>query len=192
MNGCCYNLFMTPFEKAALGLAREELLRDLSGRVVEVGCGTGVNFGLYPEPEKVLALEPDEEMRRVAESVRPPGLDLRQGLAEAIPVPDASVDHLVVTLVFCSVESLMQSLLEARRVLKPEGTLHFLEHVKGDGIYGRLHDWCTPLWSRIAGGCHLNRETVSVLTEAGFEVIELREVLRFIGTPFVMGRARAC
>ncbi len=181
---------MTPFERAALGRARRELLLDLRGRILEIGCGTGVNFSLYAEPENVLALEPDEAMRLTAEQVRPEGLELRKGQAESLPLPDASVDHMVVTLVFCSVESMQRSLGEARRVLKPGGALHFLEHVRGSGMFGRLHDLCTPLWSRVAAGCHLNRNTVAVLREAGFELTEVREVLRFIGTPFVVGRAK--
>ena len=79
---------------------------------------------------------------------------------------------------------------EMKRLLRPGGTVHLLEHIKGVGLPGRLHDLCTPLWSKVAGGCHLNRNTLELLQESGFRIEERTTVLSFIGTPFVQARVR--
>jgi ubiquinone/menaquinone biosynthesis C-methylase UbiE len=188
MSGCCYDIFMKPFEWAALARARAELIGPLSGRVLEIGSGTGANFPYYRQPELVTAVEPDEQMMKRALRVRPSGLDLHSCFAEELPLSDDCVDHVVSTLVLCSVKDPYRSLHEIRRVCKPGGQLHLIEHVKGRGLAGRLHDLCTPVWSRLAHGCHLNRETMLILQETGFQLDEERVVLNFLGTPFILGR----
>lgn len=190
MCGCCYDFLMTPIERRWLGRARARLIGGLRGKTLDVGSGTGVNFGYFSEPSNVVACEPNPDMRRVAETRRPEGLTLIDSGAECIEVSDHLFDHVVVTLVLCTVTDLEASLSEFRRVLKPGGQLHFLEHVRGDGFIGKLNDWCTPLWSRLAGGCHLNRRTIEKIQSMGFQVDQEETVFRLLNTPFVMGRAR--
>lgn len=190
MNGCCYDLFMSPFEAVALRQARSELIAPLSGRILEIGSGTGANFRLYQEPALVTAVEPDPEMMKRAESLRPPGLDLKTCRAEELPLGDGCFDHVVSTLVFCSLSDVGRAVDEIVRVCKPGARLHLLEHVKGKGLPGRLHTLCTPVWSKICGGCHLDRETLTDLVRFGFELEEERVVLNFLGTPFVFSRMK--
>jgi SAM-dependent methyltransferase len=93
------------------------------------------------------------------------------GTAEALPVPDASVDAVVFSLVLCSVSSVPQALAEARRVLRPGGTLVAYEHVRSaNRLVARLEDLVAPLWSLLAAGCHPNRDPVAALADAGFVV----------------------
>ena len=190
MNGFCYDILMKPFEVAALSRARAELVGPLSGRILEIGCGTGANFHLYHRPELVDAVEPDEGMLERALQIRPSGLVLHSCSAEELSLGDNLFDHVVSTLVFCSLKDPLRSAREICRVCKPGAKLHLVEHVRGVGLAGCLHDFCTPLWSKLAGGCHLNRETGSMLEAAGFQVEEQRVVLNFLGTPFVLSRLR--
>lgn len=179
---------MWPFERVALRRAREELLAPLRGRVLELGSGTGANFPFYQEPHLVTAVEPDHHMMQRALKSRPSGLMLEEGYAEEIPLADASVDHVVSTLVLCSVKDPVLALGEIRRVCKPNGRLHLIEHVRGRGVPGSLHDFFTPIWSKICAGCHLNRETMHLLRECGFQLEEEKVVFNFLGTPFVFSR----
>jgi ubiquinone/menaquinone biosynthesis C-methylase UbiE len=117
-------------------------------------------------------------------------MTLLKGRAEELPLPSDSFDHIVSTFVFCSVHDTTRSIEEVIRVARPGATLHLIEHVKGVGLPGRLHELFTPLWSRICGGCHLNRKTLTLLEKAGFELHERRVLLNFIGTPFVLARLR--
>lgn len=181
---------MTPIERYGLGQARRQLLGELTGTILDVGAGTGVNFPYFAEPTQVVACEPNSKMRRRAEKRRPAGLTLLDCSAESLAVDDGSFDHIITTLVLCTVADLEAAFGEFRRVLKPGGHLHFIEHVRGEGFTGQLHDWCTPLWSKIAGGCHLNRCTVELIREAGFQVEREDTVWRLLNTPFVAGSAR--
>jgi ubiquinone/menaquinone biosynthesis C-methylase UbiE len=95
------------------------------------------------------------------------------GRAEALPFSDWSFDNVVTTLALCSVRDLDAALAEIRRVLRPGGTLHFLEHVRGEGDTARWQDRLTPIQCRIADGCHLNRDTAAAIERAGFELAEL-------------------
>jgi ubiquinone/menaquinone biosynthesis C-methylase UbiE len=94
--------------------------------------------------------------------------------AEALPFADASFDTVVATLVFCSVGDVARARAEVRRVLKPSGTFRFIEHVRAEGITGRIQDSLTPIQRRIAAGYHLNRRTVEAIEEAGMELVELQ------------------
>ena len=187
MNACCYDTLMRPFERLALQSLRKELLGSLEGTTLEIGFGTGVNFEHYSFPEQVIAIEPDLDMSKSCSA--PPGLQVRDWSAENLPLPDDQFENVVSTLVLCSVPDLPDCLSELKRVLTPDRQLHFIEHVKGEGMIGRLHDLCTPLWSRIAGGCRLNRHTVQAIEAAGFQLQECEVSFQFLGTPFVWGRA---
>lgn len=179
---------MRPFEIFALRAARRELVAELRGEILEIGCGTGANFPHYGEPQNLTATEPDPDMFRFSQACCPEETALENWSAEELPLPDHSVTHVVSTLVFCSVGNLERTFQELKRVLKPGGTLHLIEHVKGNGVPGRLHELCTPVWSRICGGCHLNRETLVAAEKHGFERAESRTLFNFIGTPFVFAR----
>lgn len=189
MNGRIYDFLISPLEKCWIDKARAKLLGDLEGTILDLGTGTGANFPHLTGASRVIALDPDPHMLTVAESIAPAGFEIMRGSAENLALPDGHCDHVVSTLVLCSVSQPAQVFEEIKRVLKPGGTFHFLEHVRGDGIWGKLHDWCTPFWSRVAGGCELNRYTLSHLVDAGFEVNEQKVDFTFLGTPFILGRA---
>jgi ubiquinone/menaquinone biosynthesis C-methylase UbiE len=181
---------------------RLQLLRGLSGRVVEVGAGSGVSFAHYPSSVSVLiAIEPEPALReralRAAESAPVP-VRVLDGMAEHTPVADSSVDAVVFAGVLCSVDDPRCVLDEARRVLKPDGELRFYEHVVAHnprlrGVQ-RLLD--ATIWPRFFGGCRTTRDTEATLTSAGF-TIEERERFSFRPTllatpvaPRILGRAR--
>jgi SAM-dependent methyltransferase len=180
---------------------RRQLLEGLAGTVCEVGCGQGLNFALYPPAvTRVIAVEPEPTLRRHAHAAArrsPVRVDVVGGCADALPVQDGSCDVVVASLVLCTVPSLPPALAEARRVLTPGGELRFYEHVRSSyGVVGRLEDAIAPVWSRLAGGCHPNRDPVSALRDAGYDV---GEVDRFAFSPqrgvprtaHVIGRATA-
>ena len=180
--------------------ARRELLQGLRGSVVELGCGSGLNFRHYPsEVSRVTALEPEPQLRRLAHrAARRAGVrvEVLGGVAEHLPLADGSQDAVVSALVLCSVDDLAGSLKEVRRVLRPRGEFRFLEHVRGPGVGGALEDLLDPLWSRIAGGCHLNRESELEVARVGLRVEELRELgTTVLGVPLpgprmLLGAAR--
>lgn len=178
-----YDRVVAPAEHASFGPWRRELLGGLSGRVLEVGSGTGVNIELYPDTvEHVTFTEPDPLMRRqleaklgralVAGRFGPAGSDVRTDTATALDVADASVDNVVATLVLCTVADPAAALVEIRRVLRPGGRLVFLEHVAADHRPDRLR-WqkrVDPVWRHVAGGCRLTRSTQESIEAAGFEI----------------------
>lgn len=155
--------------------SRRELVASASGTVVEIGAGYGATFEVYGDGvASVLALEPDPALRAAASDAatraRIP-ITVVEGLGESIPAPDASVDTVVSSLVLCSVGDQAEVLREIRRVLKPDGRFLFYEHVRSTHrVLAALEDAATPLWSRLAGGCHPNRDTVAAIAAAGFRV----------------------
>lgn len=165
---------------------RRELLDGLSGRVIEVGAGHGLNFALYPATvEHVLAVEPEPLLRKAAleaAAEAPVSIEVVEGVAGQLPADDASVDAAVASLVLCSVPDQAQALAELHRVLRPSGRLHFYEHVAAHGSIAhrvqRLAD--ATFWPRVAGGCHLTRDTTAAIEAAGFEIEHSR---RFSFTP---------
>lgn len=180
---------------------RQELLQGLRGSVLELGCGSGLNFRHYPrEVLRVTALEPEPQLRRLALSAARRAavpVELLDGVAERLPFPDGSQDAVVSALVLCSVDDLAGSLAEVRRVLRPGGEFRFLEHVRGRGVSGRVEDLLDPLWSRVAGGCHLNRESQVEVERAGLRVEEVRELattalgIPLPGPRMLLGTARS-
>lgn len=159
---------------------RRGLLEDLSGDVCEIGAGNGLNLRHYPAAVTRLVLtEPSPHMRRLlrARLEVPAGtqVDVLEGHAEAIPLPANSVDHVVSTLVLCSVTDLHAALAEAKRVLRPGGSLVFMEHVAATN--GRVRTWqerVDPIWSRVADGCHMCRDTEAAIAAAGFHVEQIK------------------
>ncbi|HEV3380895.1 MAG TPA: class I SAM-dependent methyltransferase [Trebonia sp.] len=158
---------------------RTALLRDLTGTVMDVGCGTGANFTRYPASvTRVVAVEPEPRLRHLATDaarVAPVPVDVTDGIAGALPAADGSLGAVVVTFVLCSVPDQDEALAEIRRVLRPGGTLCFLEHVRGHsaGIARTQAVLDATVWPRLAGGCHLGRDTVAAIERAGFAIGDL-------------------
>lgn len=184
-----------------LGELRAELLAPLSGRVVEVGCGNGRNFARYPATvTRVTAVEPEPHLRELATRAAAAAalpVTVVPGTAEALPLPDAGFDAAVLCLVLCSLSDRATALAELRRVLRPGGTLVFLEHglapTRRLRAVQRVAD--ATVWPLLAGGCHTAVDPVGLVAQAGFEVTALRR-LRFPdtcvwlpATPHVLGVA---
>jgi len=168
---------------------RGRLLAGLSGRVIEVGAGNGLNFAHYPSTvDKVVAVEPEPTLRQAAveEAVSAPAdVEVVDGLADALPVADASQDAAVASLVLCSVPDQAEALAEIRRVLRPGGELRFYEHVRAHGtIPAALQKVAdATLWPRVAGGCHVARDTTAAIEAADFEIDHLERFLYSAGVP---------
>lgn len=177
-----------------VGPIRHRLLTGLKGDVLEIGAGTGANIVHYGPDAHVIALEPDPHMlKRGQKRLAAAGvsnIELRQAPAEALPFPDASFDAVVSTLVLCTVADLPGSLAEVRRVLRPGGQFVFLEHVRGEGLLGRVHDLIQPVWGYCSAGCNVNRRTEAALTTAGFEMVELQHLKMSPWMPAIAGIAR--
>ncbi|MFF2030960.1 class I SAM-dependent methyltransferase [Arthrobacter sp. NPDC058192] len=157
---------------------RRRLVEAAHGVVIEIGPGYGATFPFYPSAvSAVLALEPDPTLRELAlaaASTAPVPISVQDGMAEALPAADASVDVVVSSLVLCSVADQSVALAEAVRVLRPGGSLLFYEHVRSaHRVLGAAEDLATPLWSRVAGGCHPNRDTAAMIVRAGLTVQDL-------------------
>jgi ubiquinone/menaquinone biosynthesis C-methylase UbiE len=185
-----------------VGEHRQELLAGLSGRVVEIGAGNGMNFRHYPASvEEVVALEPEAYLRAKAEqaaSGAPVGVTVRDGVAAPLPLQDGDFDAAIASLVLCTVPDPGQALGELRRVLKPGGELRFLEHVRSDRprkarIQKRLDG--SGIWPLVGGGCHCARDTVAAIEEAGFHIERVRQLdvgpAWVITNPHLLGMARA-
>lgn len=186
--GPLYDWFLAPVEAWRLRAWRRQLVGDVRGRVLDVGVGTGLNLPHYPPDTEVVALDLTWEMLRYAIPRRRANQLLVQGDVQALPFPDASFDAVVGALVFCSVPDAVQGLREVRRVLKPHGRLRLLEHVRGSHPVARaLTDLFEPAWYRMNGSCHLNRDTPSLVVQAGFEIVEQRT---FAGSLVVLLEAR--
>ena len=170
---------------------RKRVCEGLSGRVVEVGFGSGHNAPFYPPAVKrVDAVEPSDLGWRLA-SKRLAHVDVpveRVGRGgESLPLDDDSCDAALSTWTLCTIPDVHAALGEVRRVLKPGGTLHFVEHgLAPDASVQRWQRRLEPLQKRIAGGCHLTRRIVDLLGAAGFTVTEL-DVFYEQGAPKVLG-----
>lgn len=173
-----YDRVLAPSEHAGLAEIREDLLRVARGRVLEIGAGTGLNLAHYPAEIESLTLdEPDPFMARhlrdrLEDEPPPFAVSLRDESADSLEDERASYDTVVSTLVLCTVADPLAVLAEVDRVLKPDGQLLFLEHVR-DPSDGRLGFWQDRLerpWRWVAGGCHPNRDTEATLRGAGFEL----------------------
>ncbi|MCX5137690.1 class I SAM-dependent methyltransferase [Streptomyces sp. NPDC060011] len=162
--------------RMGMGRMRDRLLAGLSGRVIEIGAGNGLNFAHYPGTvSEVVAIEPERLLRQLAVEAAlrcEVPVDVAPGAAEALPVKSEAYDAAVLSLVLCSVRDVPRTLAEVRRVLRPGGTVRFFEHGSGGGPVMRStqRGLDRTVWPRLAGGCHLSRDTVSALRDAGFEL----------------------
>jgi ubiquinone/menaquinone biosynthesis C-methylase UbiE len=170
-----YDRFTKGTEEAGLRERRRVLLARAQGRTLEIGAGTGSNLALYPDSVTELVLiEPDGHMRAQLESrVDGIGRDVvvTDASAERLPFPDARFDTAVATLVLCTISDPEAALGEIARVLKPGGSLLFLEHVRADDP--RLARWQDRLerpWGWFGRGCHPNRDTLGAIEASALEV----------------------
>lgn len=149
---------------------RRKLIAAASGRVLEIGCGTGLALRHYSRQAQVIGLDPALDALSKARR-RMPDTPLVHGSALALPFADDSFDCVVSSLVFCSVSDPRLGLAELKRVLKPGGRLLMLEHVQARSRVGAwLLDTIQPLWTKVAGGCHPNRRTEALVEAGGFHI----------------------
>jgi ubiquinone/menaquinone biosynthesis C-methylase UbiE len=151
-----------------------------SGDVLEVGFGSGLNLPFYSSSvRRVYGVDPSIELQRMARkraASAPIHIEFfLQSAEQPVPLPDASIDTVLVTWTLCSIPHPDAALQQAKRVLKPSGRLIFLEHGRSpDPRVFAWQDRLTPLWKRIGGGCHLNRKVDDLITAAGFRISELK------------------
>jgi ubiquinone/menaquinone biosynthesis C-methylase UbiE len=178
---------------------RKEIVGDATGRVLEIGCGTGASFAHYPAEAQVVATEPDVEMvKRAEKHLKERGLtniELRRAAAQDLPFEDGSFDTVVSCLVFCHVGKYAPvALAGIKRLLKPDGSFRFMEHVRNDDsrFAAKFQDLVNPLWKRLLGaGCNCNRRTQQAIEDAGFEIEWVKREPMFPPTsPVIYGVAR--
>ena len=180
---------------------RRELLAGLTGRLVEVGAGNGLNFRHYPPTvDEVVAVEPEPFLREKAlEAAAGAAVEVRvvAGVADALPFGDGEFDAAVASLMLCSVPDQATALAEFKRVLRPGGELRFYEHVLADDArLRRVQRALAPVWPHVGGGCHIDRDTPAAIAAAGFDVERVRRfafrpcALLAPVEPHVLGAAR--
>lgn len=175
---------------------KQSLFEGLSGKVLEIGPGTGANLEYYSHEVSLIGLEPNPHMQSyLKERAHKLGksIEVVTGKAEKIPLDDESVDTVVSTLVLCSTVNLEKPLAEVKRVLKPGGRFLFIEHVAAPAqtFLHSLQRWITPLWIRLVDGCHPDRETWKAIERAGFEEVNIEHfrLSRPVVGPHIVGRA---
>jgi ubiquinone/menaquinone biosynthesis C-methylase UbiE len=170
INAAMRNKRLVPLRERQVALAR--------GRVLEIGIGSGLNLPFYRRDiEAVIGIDPSLELLTMARKhtawLHFP-VKLLHGPAEALPLEDQSVDSVVITWTLCSVAEPGRVLAEARRVLQPGAALIFVEHGQApEAGVRRWQDRLTPLWRKLAGGCHLNRSIEGLIAQAGFQIADL-------------------
>jgi len=171
-----YDPFLALGERRGTADRRAALLADLSGDVLEIGAGTGLNLKHYPVSAQALVLtEPDPGMLRRLQRRAPTQARVAQAPAESLCFPDESFDVVVSTFVLCTAPDPASALAEVVRVLRPEGRLVLLEHVLSQSPQlKRRQRRMARAWKTFAGGCRCDQDTVSFLAEAGFDVSGLR------------------
>ncbi len=169
-----YDKFLEPLEIRFLSNWRRETLECLpeGTSVLEIGVGTGLNFRFYPQARFAVACEISFEMIHQARKKNDTCL-LIQADAENLPFASDSFDTAFATLVFCSISNPRKALEELKRVVKNDGTIALLEHVRPNGFLGYLFDFLNLFTERLLGDC-FNRQTTDLLTQTGFEVIALK------------------
>ncbi len=165
-----YDAMMAVMEFFGLRRWREVLVAGARGPTLDLGCGTGRNLPRYAEGALVVGLEPSIDALKKARR-RAPGVPLVRGSAHALPFRPGTFQTVVSGLVFCSVPDAERGLNEVKRVLKADGELRMLEHVRSTSVLkGRWQDFIQPAWTAVAGGCHPNRDTEAAVQRAGFQI----------------------
>jgi ubiquinone/menaquinone biosynthesis C-methylase UbiE len=192
-----YDPFVWLGEIAGMRSRRRRLVADAHGLVVEIGAGTGLNIAHYPDAvDELIITEPEPGMRRkLAQRLQrqPRVARILDAPAERLPLPDASVDTVVSTLVLCTVDDPESALREIARVLRPGGQLLFIEHVRASSrLLAVCQDKFLKPWRGFAGGCICNRPTLELMRACGFTVEADDAVWRgmpAIVHPLAVGRA---
>lgn len=172
------HLIRATMRRARFAPYRQRGVSAASGRVLEIGMGAGENLSWYGSGViEVIGLEPSQSlaaMARAAAARAPVPVTVREASAEAIPLDAHSVDTVVMTWTLCSIADPHRALGEIRRVLKPDGRFHFVEHGlapdRGVRFFQRS---LTPLWKHLAGGCHLDRDMAALVGASGFRLAEV-------------------
>jgi len=169
-----FDFWEAPIEALGFKRLRKRLWSEVHGAcILEVGVGTGKNLPYHPEGSRSVAVDLSPGMlRRAARKADRlgRGVDLVLADAQRLPFRDGAFDAAAATFVFCSVPDPVLGLREVHRVLRRDGGLHLLEHVRSrNPIVGRLMDWTNPLWVRVSGA-NINRDTVANVQRAGFEL----------------------
>jgi ubiquinone/menaquinone biosynthesis C-methylase UbiE/peroxiredoxin len=165
-----YEIICSLYEWSGLAEWRRWLVAGASGRVLDLGTGTGRNLPLLPRGTTAVALDPSLDALKRARR-RAPAVPLVAARAEALPFRERSFDTVLSGLVFCSVEEPARGFAEVKRVLRPDGRLRMLEHVRSTVPWrARLQDVIQPAWTWAAGGCHPNRDTEAAVEQAGFRI----------------------
>ncbi len=188
-----YDYAMRSTEKKCLHEWRMSLLSQAKGELLEIGAGTGVNLPHYPERVTQMTLsEPDMQMRKILQkktlSMQKTRVNITHWGIESIDMPDSSFDTIVSTLVLCSVPHLENSLKEIYRLLRPQGTFLFLEHIISD--HPQTLSWqrrIEPFWKICAGNCRLTRDTATAIRASGLRIKQLTEA-PMTGTPAFVSR----
>ena len=187
-----YNAIFAGLERGGLAEKRAELLADARGATLELGAGTGHNLEHYPPTvERLVLTEPDPHMarrlRRRAASLHVAEVEVVEAEAESMPFDDDEFDTVVVTLVLCTVPDPEAALDEVARVLKPDGQMLFMEHVRSERRgRARWQDRLNPVQNRLFGGCNLNRPTEDAIRRSPLTIEELRhDSMPRIGGPLV-------
>jgi ubiquinone/menaquinone biosynthesis C-methylase UbiE len=169
-----YDLAMVVAEHGRLATWRESTVAPARGRVLEIGAGTGLDFPYYAPGVTVIATDPDVGMlgrARERTITADASILLVAADAESLPFREGTFDTGIVGLALCTIPRPLRALAELRRVVRGGGEVRLLEHVRAPNRLGsRLQDWLTPVWRRVAGGCHLNRDAVSAVRESGLQL----------------------
>ncbi|MEN8112991.1 MAG: class I SAM-dependent methyltransferase [Actinomycetota bacterium] len=170
-----YDTVLTPTERAGTRDQRRRMMEGVTGRIVEIAAGTGLNVPFYPETAaEIHAVEPDRHMvdrlvRKAPSSPVP--LFLYRGDAHHLPFTDEAFDAAIVAFSLCTIPDPTRALDEVHRVVRPGGLLRFLEHVRSPKPRtARWQDRVNPLWGKVSGGCRLNQPTVEILEATRWDV----------------------
>lgn len=154
---------------------REWVVEQANGRVLEIGAGDGVNLPYYDAGARVIATEPDAESLELI-TEHESNVSLALASAEDLPFPGDSFDAVVGTLVFCTIPDVTRALAEAKRVLKPGGSLRLVEHVRAKNpFFGAVMHAANPVWHWMTGGCNMNRDTLTAVRQAGFQILRVNK-----------------
>lgn len=170
-----YNRSLWLLERLGLRRLRHALLGDVTGKVLEVGIGTGINLPHYAGGRHITGLDASLELLAgTRERISSQPFAVTCADTQDLPFQGEEFDTVVGSLVFCCIANPTRALAEIGRVLRPSGQLLLLEHVRGQGpISRRVTDWLHPVWFALQGTCHLNRDTAETVRSAGFEVMQI-------------------
>jgi len=194
LSPAAYDRAMAPLERRGLARQRALTCAAATGRVLEIGAGTGRNLAWYPAGVTLVACEPDPALRgRLQERAAATTVDVVAGGVPGLPFEDGSFDTVVCTLVLCTVEDLPGAVAEIHRLLAVDGQLLFLEHILGRSrVTAAVQRAAAPVWAAVAGGCRLDRDTIAALRAGGFVVSDCERLAplgRISSGTVVRGRA---